>query len=373
MRTLRQRTRGFTLIELLVVIAIIAILIALLLPAVQQAREAARRTQCLNNVKQLVLALHNYHDVHNTFPPGQIVTRWSIDQGPAGFRTVDPTEPYIFQQFDGQLFVGRHGTSWMFHILPYIEQSNLYQLWRIDFNVFGNSEITFNDFVFNNPWRQLGYAPAQAEITAFYCPSRRSGIGRSGAFSHNRYIDTDALVRLTTGVIGGGNDYVGCAGSGRYFNPVTRSGFDLTGDQIQFQTNQRRIQPNVFNNFNQIAGNIGSLHTNSAVRMADIKDGTTQTILISEGERFEGLRQPLLRTVDQRASDGWAWGGPSTLFTTLDGPNRELFYGFAGAAHGEVCMVGLADGSSRPVSQSVAIGIWQALGNIGGNIPVQGY
>ena len=62
------RNRGFTLIELLVVIAIIAVLIALLLPAVQQAREAARRTQCKNNVKQLGLAMHNYHDTHNRFP-----------------------------------------------------------------------------------------------------------------------------------------------------------------------------------------------------------------------------------------------------------------------------------------------------------------
>src|SRR4249919_3311122 len=100
----RQRGRaGFTLIELLVVIAIIAVLIALLLPAVQAAREAARRAQCVNNLKQIGLAMHNYHDVKNGLPPSAIVDK----QG----------KPLL---------------SWRVAILPYIEQQPLYDKFKLD-------------------------------------------------------------------------------------------------------------------------------------------------------------------------------------------------------------------------------------------------
>ena len=95
---LKNRQRGFTLIELLVVIAIIAILIALLLPAVQQAREAARRSQCKNNLKQIGLAMHNYHDTHRVFPPGWV-------QGTS---------------------TGTVNWGWSTYILPFVDQAPLY-------------------------------------------------------------------------------------------------------------------------------------------------------------------------------------------------------------------------------------------------------
>jgi prepilin-type N-terminal cleavage/methylation domain-containing protein len=133
----RPQNRGFTLIELLVVIAIIAILIALLLPAVQQAREAARRSSCKNNLKQLGLALHNYHDTHGKFPPGGMS---------AG----------------NQL-------SWCAMILPNIDQAPLYQ-----------------QFNFSTPTYTSFNALGLPRIPVFLCPS--SGNERttnSGEYSNN--------------------------------------------------------------------------------------------------------------------------------------------------------------------------------------------
>jgi prepilin-type N-terminal cleavage/methylation domain-containing protein/prepilin-type processing-associated H-X9-DG protein len=123
MLPISRRSRGFTLIELLVVIAIIAILIALLLPAVQQAREAARRTQCKNNLKQLGLALHNYHDLVSCFP---------FAMGGTGDNYSSLTQ-----------------------MLPQIEQANLYS--RIDFSKPYSNSV-------NTPARLL-------ELPAFRCPS----------------------------------------------------------------------------------------------------------------------------------------------------------------------------------------------------------
>lgn len=140
-RSPAHRLDAFTLIELLVVIAIIAILVALLLPAVQQAREAARRAQCKNNLKQLGLALHNYEEIHKMLPPGE--TRVG---GADQFRRV----------------------SAIAHLLPFIDEAPLYD------------EITRSQFA-RAPWDQ-GYAPWTTNLDGMECPSdsRTSSGGRIG-------------------------------------------------------------------------------------------------------------------------------------------------------------------------------------------------
>lgn len=148
---LRKKNRGFTLIELLVVIAIIAILIALLLPAVQSAREAARRIQCSNNLKQQGLALHNYHDTHRRFPLG---TSFRLTRG--------------------------NTTFWHAGILPQIEQANTFA--RIDWSKPWNDTSTSNPEVcathipmFQCP--SAGIEPKESNVQGFAirCPSSYLG------------------------------------------------------------------------------------------------------------------------------------------------------------------------------------------------------
>lgn len=130
----KRSVRGFTLIELLVVIAIIAVLIALLLPAVQQAREAARRTQCKNNLKQMGLALHNYESSHGAFPPARI----------------DLKPPAVPVAYAG---------SWTTMCLPYLDQTPVYMVYN-----------------FNLSWANPANLPATStKLNAFVCPSTPGG------------------------------------------------------------------------------------------------------------------------------------------------------------------------------------------------------
>lgn len=172
----RQNTvrRGFTLVELLVVIAIIGILIALLLPAVQAAREAARRSQCTNNLKQIGLALHNHHDTYGNLPPG------AADTG------------------DGN----REMWGWGAYILPFIEQSNLY------------TQLKVSDQDLFNTLKDSSLRPlVQTPIEGYICPSDPGGELMNGGKMNSgkgRHFNGDAGV--------GGNfrvaksNYIGVAG-----------------------------------------------------------------------------------------------------------------------------------------------------------------
>jgi len=179
-----MRRRGFTLIELLVVIAIIAVLIALLLPAVQQAREAARRSQCKNNLKQIGLALHNYHDVFNTFPNGNIASS-----------------------------VGGWGLSWYMRILPYADAAPVFNQMTFSgahpgwTHSAGGPSGPINGAVLRQsdlPWTFCPSSPMEKKRDAGeYVIPNASYQGISGATDGNGFVNPANQMALCCGCCGG--------------------------------------------------------------------------------------------------------------------------------------------------------------------------
>jgi prepilin-type N-terminal cleavage/methylation domain-containing protein len=206
--------RAFTLIELLVVIAIIAVLIALLLPAVQQAREAARRTQCKNNLKQIGLALHSYHDTYNKFPAAMYFSNFPSG-GLSGYSASNNAS---------------HGPSWLVGLLPFIDQTPLYNQANFTVGMGNGANSTL----------------VSASMPAFMCPSDPN------SSSGNKH--------LNTGIMGN--------------NQWARGNYAASG----YGPNWNGTGPNL-GTWNNVSSNQrGIMGINGWAGMASITDGTSNTV-----------------------------------------------------------------------------------------------
>ncbi len=318
-----SRRRAFTLIELLVVIAIIAILIALLLPAIQQAREAARRTQCRDNLKQLALALHTYHDENQLFPPGCVGTQLGPSASATGFDMAG--------EAGAAAGAGLHGTSWILQILPEIDAAPLFNAWIVTTNVRGN------------------LANANRDLPLLYCPTRRTTVQVASI--------------MQAGLTKGGTDYGGCTGGIDRFYQATASLVEATS-----ATNPLS------------AGRWGVFYQNSSVSLTQIKDGHSNTLLLGEMQRISAGGGG---TGTERISqDGWAVGGKATLFHTA---NQTFATSTAnpalpriinnnvsempGSDHTGGAHFAFGDGSVRFLAEKIDNLVMSAIGSHAGNEP----
>jgi prepilin-type N-terminal cleavage/methylation domain-containing protein len=307
MRTQQPSHRsGFTLIELLVVIAIIAILISLLLPAVQKVREAANRSKCQNNLKQIGLALHLYHDSYGLFPPGQ----WSTNGADV---------PYY------------NRGCWVPHTYPFLEQASLWKTYQ-----------TYGDTVpsgtFMTYWPQTSLP-----VSTFMCPSDKANPKTVTAPSFPGQ--------------GFHGNYVACAAS-TIFNPAS----DPTGTKRD-----------------------GIMYAQSKTRIADVTDGLSNTLLLSELILVTDTTLHDIRGRYYNAYDG------NCLFSTADPPNTSqndvdvncinvpniapcLVSASNSIQHARSYHIGgvnatLGDASVRFIANSITPSVYLALGTRAGGEP----
>jgi prepilin-type N-terminal cleavage/methylation domain-containing protein/prepilin-type processing-associated H-X9-DG protein len=224
-----HRRPGFTLIELLVVIAIIGVLISLLVPAVQKVREAAARTQCSNNLKQMGIALHMYHDTYHTFPYG-------ANDNSSDNIGVTSSLP------------------WGVYILPFLEQEPLYRKFNVNF-VPGTQQGTFNNPPNNTNVANPNLNPAATKLSIFICPSSPS----QGQIYQDTW-DND------------GNAYGPYSGSPSW----TVSASDYIGISGQLGGFVRNYIPSDIGDHNAV------LSDNEQIRIAQITDGTSNTWMVGE-------------------------------------------------------------------------------------------
>ena len=245
MCVIRRPRNGFTLIELLVVIAIIAILIALLLPAVQQARESARRTACRNNLKQIGLALHNYHEAHGMFPAGYYSYFTSDGTG--------PTSAHI----DRSTWDAAPGWGWAAMLLPHLEQGNLSKALDDRLPI----------------WAPQHAAAIQTKLPVFLCPTA------SG--SHDAFVVRDQSgsplsiagrqVRLAR------SHYVASHGQESCWGECGAARTGIIFTNIYTSTTRTIV---INGDVSRVAD--GPFYRNSDTRIRDVTDGTSNTIFLGE-------------------------------------------------------------------------------------------
>ena len=304
------RRRAFTLVELLVVIAIIGVLVALLLPAVQAAREAARRSQCSNNLRQIGLAFQNHHDVLSIFPDGG--ENWDPVAWPRKMVNGSPaTAP-------------NQNWGWGYQILPYIEQSAVWSA-ATDADVRG------------------------ATIKSYFCPSRRKAM-------------TITVGPTSPPIPCGMIDYVGSAGTDPFLAPIQdATTTDIAGAGLGNGTDGALTRrPG------------GAPNRGQSVRIAMITDGTSNTMLVGEKRlRPENLGKAQSHD-DQGFTSGWdrdevCWG---VVPPEPDRRGQDGFYQF-GSAHpagfnsvwcdGSVHIIRYNIQSNNTPTATTPIGIWQRL------------
>jgi prepilin-type N-terminal cleavage/methylation domain-containing protein/prepilin-type processing-associated H-X9-DG protein len=240
-----SRRSGFTLIELLVVISIIAVLIALLLPAVQSAREAARRAQCVNNLKQIALAMHNYHNNAGSFPPGSLA---GGSNTPGGWWS-GPWWP------------------WAVYILPELEMSPLYN--SVNFSAHGLMTWDNNSGGCASPENSTVYLSI---VNTYQCPTDDT----SRLFTDLDWVSTLNIVNGAQTFTGAVTCYVANWGDMRVGNPI----FDqYTGDAL--------INGNLsWGCDNKFRGIYGDCSSGAVVTIAAVTDGTSNTFLVGENSPY---------------------------------------------------------------------------------------